>query len=140
MGGDRFPAGPPKSIYFLCNLFSLRFSEKGSKQTMYRTAIMFFIISFYAIMHRTIVQNKIISIICSCLSFTPANIYRPHLGKVQLGRPNPNLSQSLNIYLRRKKKTFYSELYAQQWIAVQFSIFNFFKLFLKMYHKTWQNV
>ena len=40
-------------------------------------------------MHRTtIVQNKIISIICSCLFFWLANIYRPSLGKVQLGIPN----------------------------------------------------
>ena len=38
MGGDRFPAGPPKSVYFLCNLFSLRVSEKVLKQTMFRTA------------------------------------------------------------------------------------------------------
>ena len=29
----------------------------------------FIIICFYAIMHRTIVQNKIITIICSCLFF-----------------------------------------------------------------------
>ena len=64
-----------------------------------------FIIRFYAIMHRTtIVQNKIISIICSFFFFCPANIYGASLRKVRLGRPNPNLSQSLNIYLRRKKK------------------------------------
>ena len=37
------------------------------------------------------------------LVFCLANIYRPSLGKVRFGRPNPNLSQSLNIYLRRKK-------------------------------------
>ena len=42
----------------------------------------FFITSFYAIMHRTIVQNKIFSIICSCQFFFPANIYRPSLEKV----------------------------------------------------------
>ena len=47
----------------------------------------------------TIVQNKILSIICS------ANIYRPSLGKVQLGRPNPKPIPPLNLYLRRKKKT-----------------------------------
>ena len=29
MGRDRFPAGPPKSVYFLCNSFSLRVSEKS---------------------------------------------------------------------------------------------------------------
>ena len=67
----------------------------------------FFLLGFYAIMHRTtIVKNKIISIICSCLFFCLANIYRPSLGKVWLGRPNPNISQSLNIYLKREKKTF----------------------------------
>ena len=55
-------------------------------------------------MHRTIIeQNKIKSIICSCLIFCPVNIYRPSLENVRLGRPNPNLSQSLNIHLRRKK-------------------------------------
>ena len=54
----------------------------------------------------TIVQNKIISIICSCLFFCPANIYRPSLGKVWFGRNNPNLSESLNIYLRSKKNNF----------------------------------
>ena len=52
----------------------------------------FFIIRFYAIMHRTtIVQNKIISIIWFCRSVCPANIYRPSLGKVRLGKPNPKL-------------------------------------------------
>ena len=49
----------------------------------------FFIILSYATMHRTtIVQNKIINI-CSSLFFCPANIYRPSLEKVRLGRPNP---------------------------------------------------
>ena len=52
-------------------------------------------------MYRTIVQNKIISIICSCLLyFCMANNYRPSLGKVRLGRANP----TPNFYLRRKKK------------------------------------
>ena len=45
--------------------------------------------------------------------FCPANIYWPSLGKVRLGRPNPKPLQPLNFYLRRKKKLFYSELYAQ---------------------------
>ena len=36
--------------------------------------------------------------------FCPVNIYRVCLGMVQLGRPNPNQSESLNFYLRRKKK------------------------------------
>ena len=70
---------------------------------LYQLKIFFFIIRFYEIMHRTsIVQNQIISIFCSCHFFCPANIYRPSLGKVGLGRPNPNLSQSLNIYFRKK--------------------------------------
>ena len=59
---------------------------------------------FYAIMHwTTIVQNKLISIICSCLFF-PVNIYSPSLGKVWLGRLNQTPLQGLNFYLRRKKK------------------------------------
>ena len=93
----------------------------------YRQKIIFIIIRFYAITHRTtIVQNKIISIICSCLLLSPANIYRPSLGKVQLGRNCPNLYQSLNICLRRKiEKTFYSELYGLQCIVVRFLIFIF---------------
>ena len=54
-------------------------------------------------MHRTtIVQNKIISTIFFVF-FCWANIYRPSLGKVQLGRPNPKLIQPLNFYLRRKR-------------------------------------
>ena len=52
-------------------------------------------------MHRTIVPNKIIVIIYSCLFFL-ANIYRPSLGKVQLGRPNPTQLQRLNFYPRKK--------------------------------------
>ena len=42
-------------------------------------------------MHRTIVQNKIIRIICSCL-FCLANIYRPSLGKVQFSEEKKNHS------------------------------------------------
>ena len=55
-------------------------------------------------MHRTIVQNKILRIICSCPFFCPGNIYRSSLGKVRLGRPNPKPPQPLNFYLRRKRK------------------------------------
>ena len=40
-------------------------------------------------MHRTIVQNKIISSIYFSKFFWPANVYRPCLGKVRLGRFNP---------------------------------------------------
>ena len=102
----------------------------------YRPKIIFFIICFYAIMHRTtIAQNKIMSIICSCLFFCPANIHRPSLGKVQLGRPNPNLAQSL--YLRRKKKTILLRIVCTTMYRHPIFIFIFF-LFLKMYRKTWQ--
>ena len=73
-------------------------------------------------MHRTIVQNKIISSICSCIFFYPANIYRPSLGKVQLGRPNQNLIQPLNFYLRRKKKH-YPEFNALQQNDADFKLF-----------------
>ena len=77
-------------------------------------------------MHRTIVDNEIQSIICSCLFFCTANIYRPSQGKVRLGRPNPKPIQPRNFYLRRKRKNpFYSELYAQQCIENQFSILIF---------------
>ena len=56
------------------------------------------VLCFYAIIHRTtIVQNKMISIICSCLFFCPANIYEPSLMKVQLGRPNATPLQQLNF-------------------------------------------
>ena len=92
----------------------------------------FFIIRFSAIMQRiTIVQNKIIRIICSCLFFCPANIYRPSLGKVRLGRPNPNQSQLINFYLRIKKIPSYSELYELQCIAGRCSIFIFFNYLKK---------
>ena len=66
-------------------------------------------------MHRTtIVQNKILSIICSF--FCPLNIYTPSLEKVRLGRPNPKPLQPLYFYLWRKRP-FYSELYAQRYDA-----------------------
>ena len=55
-------------------------------------------------MHRTIEQNKILRIIRPFLFVCLANIYRPSLGKVQLGRPNPKPLQPLNFYLRKKKK------------------------------------
>ena len=102
------------------------------------TENIFFIICFYAIIHRTtIVQNKILRIIFSCLFFGIANIYWPSLGKVQLGRPNPKLLQTLNFYLERKRKNpFYSELYALQCVKDRFSILifiYFLKNILKMY-------
>ena len=52
----------------------------------------------------TIVQNKILTIICSIFFFCLVNIYRPSLGKVWLGRPNPKPLQPINFYPRRKKK------------------------------------
>ena len=73
-------------------------------------------------MHRTtIVQNKIISIICFDFFCLANNTYRPSLGKVRLGRSNPKPIQPLNFYLRRKSKNpFYSELYALQRIENEF--------------------
>ena len=90
-----------------------------------RKKIIFFIICFYAIMHRTtIVQDKIISSICSCVFFCPANIYRPSLGKVWLGRPNPKLIPLLNFYLgRRRKKTILLRIVCTT--MVQSTILNF---------------
>ena len=74
--------------------------------------------------------------------FCPANIYRPSLYKVRLGRHNPKPIQLLNLK-KKKKKTFYSELYALQRIEVYFLNFHF-HLFLKnikffFYQKTSQN-
>ena len=108
-----------KNLLFIVLLFLLR--------GPCRQKIIF--LCFYAIMLRThIVQNKIIALFVLAF-FCPADIYRPSLGKVRLGRPNPNLSQSLNIYLRRKgKKSFYSEFYALQCIVIRFSIFIFFNV------------
>ena len=68
------------------------------------------IISFHAIMHKTIVQNKIIALFA--LFFCPANIYRTSLQKVRLGRPNPHPTTTARFLSQKKKKTFYSELYA----------------------------
>ena len=51
-------------------------------------------------MHRTIVQYKMINIICSCFFFIFANIYWSSLEKVRLGRPDPKPIQPLNFYLR----------------------------------------
>ena len=101
----------------------------------YRQKVFFFIIRFYAIMHRTtIAQNKIISTICSCLFFCSPNIYRPSLGEVRLGRPNPKPIQPLNFYLRRKKNTILLKIV---WTTMYLRpIFNFdFHLFKKNYLK-----
>ena len=92
---------------------------------------------FYAVMYRTIVENKIVSIICSCLFFCLANIYRPGQGKVRLGRPHQTPPQGLNFYLRRKKITipFYSELHALQCLVAQFSVLIFIYLKKKLLAK-----
>ena len=93
----------------------------------------FFIICFYAIMHRTtIVPNKSISIICSCLFICPANIYRPSLEKVWIGRPNSTPLQRLNFYLRRKKKHSNQNCMHYKFTTLHCLIFNFdFHLFKK---------
>ena len=84
----------------------------------------------------TIVQNKILSIICSCLFFCPHHIYSPSLGKVRLGKPNPNQHNSLNFYLKRKKTTFYLELYTQHLASdFQFSFSFIFKKYIKCIKK-----
>ena len=47
----------------------------------------------------------------------------PSLGKVQLGRPNPEPIQPLNFLSQKGKKTqFYPELYALQRYETRFSI------------------
>ena len=56
--------------------------------------------------------------------FCLADIYRPSLGKVQLGKPNPNQSQSLNFYLRKKKKILL-RIVVLQCITALFSILIF---------------
>ena len=140
-----------RAYYFLFNMF---FSQVNNKcfffhhpiplkdlrhmvllRGTYRYKIFFFIIRFNAIMHRTtIVQNKIISIICSCLFFCLPNIYRPSLGKMQLGRPTQTyLNHSIFISEGNKKNIplgiVCTTLYYRP-------IFNFlFHLFLKNYFK-----
>ena len=64
--------------------------------------------------------------------FCLANIYRPSLGEVQLGRPNSTPLQGLNFYLRKKN----SELHALHPNCPIFNFnfhlfFNFFLLFSK---------
>ena len=102
-------------ISFFCKMHNkkLIFHRTVPLRRLFRTKIIYLIIYFYAMMHRTIVQNKIISIICSWFFFCPANIYSS-LEKVWLGRTYPKLIQPLNFYLRRKIKIpLYSESYAQ---------------------------
>ena len=65
----------------------------------YRQKIYFFVIWFYAIVHRSIVQNKILSIICSCSFFVSININWPN--RVNMWLANPNGFESLNFHSRR---------------------------------------
>ena len=117
--------------YSVCNFTNLEKRRGRLKETV--PDDFFFIIHFYAIMHRTtIVQNKIITIICSCHFFCPANIYRPSLGKVRLGRPNQKLIQPPNFYLRRKKITILLRIVCTT--TVQWPIFIYLK------KKTFKNV
>ena len=70
----------------------------------YRWKIILFIICFHAIMHRTtIVQNKMINIICSCFSFCLVNIYSPGIGKLWLGRLTHQNFRGLIFILEEKK-------------------------------------
>ena len=144
MGTSRSGQGPRElfilQVHHRRYDYLLFFSEVSQKwvtlRVPYRQKIILFIICFYASMHRpTILQNKILRIICSCLFFCPANIYRPSLEKVRFCRPNPNPLQPLNFYLTRKrKKAFCWELYALQRIKAWFSIMIFIS-FLKNIEK-----
>ena len=94
----------------------------------YRRKIIFFIISFYEIMHRTtIVQNKLISMICCCFFF----VCLIFIGLVQGRCGQVGLTQnrfSHSIFISEGKKTFYSELYGLQCIAIRFLILIFIYL------------
>ena len=81
-------------------------------------------------MHRTTIFRIKLEALFVLAIFCPANIYRPSLGKVWLGRPNPKLMPALNLYLRRKKKTILLRFLCTT--TVQILIFNFdFNLILK---------
>ena len=65
--------------------------------------------------------------------FCLANIYRPSLGKMRLGRPNQNQSISLKFYLRKKKNILLRIVCTTMF---RYLNFNFdFHLFLKIYFK-----
>ena len=70
----------------------------------------FFIVHFSATMHRTtIVQNGIISIICSCVFFWQANIKRPNLKNLLYCRPTSNRYSSSSFHHRMVEQVaFYS--------------------------------
>ena len=96
--------------------------------------IFFFIISFYAFMHRTtIVQNKIISIICSCLFFVRLIFIGLVKGRFgQVGLTKTYLNHSMFISERKK---IHSTLNCMQYNVLQsnfqFSISFFFYYFKK---------
>ena len=93
-------------IVFCGSYFSMKFFMLLKARSLGTILADFFYSRFYAIMHRTtIVQNKIISSICSCLFFCPVNIYRPSLGKVRLGRPTQNRF-SHSILISEEKKDY----------------------------------
>ena len=99
----------------------------------------FFIIYFYAIVHRTIVQNKILSIICSCHFFCLANIYRPSLEKVgSVGLTQNQFSGSIFISEEKEKKhsTQNCMHYNVLMTDFQFSFSFIFKKYLKNLAKT----
>ena len=88
-----------------------------------------FVISFYEIMHRTIVQNKIITIICSCLFF----VWLIFIGLVQGRCSQVGLTQNnfnhLILSQKEIKKTHSIQNCMHNNISPQ--IFNFnFNLFL----------
>ena len=79
----------------------------------------------------TTVQNKIISIICFCLFFCRANIYRPSLGKVRLGRSNQTSLQRLNFYLRKKQKNILLRIACTTTLHCPIFNFDWFSFILK---------
>ena len=87
---------------------------------------------FYAIMHsKTIVQNKIINIICSCHFLCLANIYRPGLGKVRLGWPNPKTISGAQFLSQKKQK----KLSTQNYVNYNTKLTDFQFLFLFIFKK-----
>ena len=68
------------------------------------------------------------------LFFCPANIYRPSLGKMRLGRPNPNWFSRSIFILEEKEKTHSTQncmLYKDLKINFQFWFSYIFKKYVK---------
>ena len=89
-----------RMIYMFCLYhFSLKCIIKHFYLPLQKTnnRNQFFIICFYAIMHRTIVQNKIILIICSALFFLQLIFIGLVQGRWGQGRPNPKYQRSIFI-------------------------------------------